>query len=155
MRFLKSLRLQFFPPRIVDPDFGALLYMHIANAPERSYWECEWRFPATGEVVSIGIPGDETGPDAEGRRFFLSLPERHEKILGACRPGLQEVFAHWLDRELPADLSTELVLSGFGLEDPHASPLEWEVGFETTGETWLSITIPFVGERAQQPIVDT
>lgn len=155
MRFLRSLRLQFFPPRLVDPDFGALLYMHVPNAPERSYWECEWRFPATGEVVSIGIPGDENGPGAEGRRFFLALPARYAEILSACRPLLRETFAHWLDRELPDDLSTELVLSGFGLEDPHASPLEWEVSFETTGEKWLSITIPFVGERPQRPVVDT
>jgi hypothetical protein len=31
----------------------------------------------------------------------------------------------------------------------------WDVGFETTGEKWLGITIPFVGDRPQDPVVDT
>src|SRR5258705_93349 len=69
--FLHSLKLQFAPPKINDPDFGPLLYMYISNHPERSYWECEWLFPKTETDISISLPGDESGPTKEARIFYL------------------------------------------------------------------------------------
>ena len=76
MGILHNLKLRFSPPRINDPDFGSLLFMFISNAPERSYWECEWIFPKTGTVISIDLPGTEAGPMPEARQFHLNLPER-------------------------------------------------------------------------------
>ena len=43
----------------------------------------------------------------------------------------------------------------FGVEDPAATPREWDISFETTGSKWLGITIPFVGDKPQDPVVDT
>jgi hypothetical protein len=155
MSFLQRLRLRFSPPTLVDPDFGDLLFMYIANAPERSYWECEWTFPKTGDVVSIGLPGTAAGPFPESRAFFLAIPSRFEAILETVRPKLSEVFRTCLDRDIPEDLFSELKLAGFGLEDPKATPVEWDIAFETTGEKWLGITVPFIGDSAQDPAVDT
>jgi hypothetical protein len=155
MSFLQRLKLRFSPPRLTDPDFGDLLFMYIPNAPERSYWECEWNFPKTGDVVSIGLPGPEAGPLPESRAFFLALPDRFESILEAVRPKLSQVFRNSLSRDLPEDLFSELKLAGFGLEDPRATSVAWDIAFETTGEKWLGITVPFVGNVAQEPTVDT
>ena len=155
MGFLKRLKLQFSPPRLADPDFGELLFMYIPNSPERSYWECEWKFPSTGDVVSIALPGNESGPFPESRAFFLTLPGRFESILEAVRPQLSEVFRRHLDRELPDTLFSDLKLAGFGLEDPTQTPVEWDIAFETKGEKWLGIAIPFVGNTAQTATVDT
>jgi len=130
--------------------------MFIPNDPARSYWECEWRFPNTGTEVSIGLPGNESGPSPEARKFFLSLPGRFDQILAAARPRLQEVFREWLQQELPADIFTVVKLAGFGLEDPMAEPVEWDISFETIGERkWLGIIVPFLGEEAQKATVDT
>jgi hypothetical protein len=155
MRFLQRLKLRFSPPRLVDPDFGEILFMYIPNAPERSYWECEWRFPKTGDVVSIALPGTESGPLPESRIFFLALSARFESILAAVRPKLSQVFRSYLDRDLPDNLFSELRLAGFSLENPKASPVAWDIAFETTGERWLGIAVPFVGDCAQEPTVDT
>ena len=46
----------------MDPDFGRLLYMHIAPDPAKSYWEAEWLFPPTGTRIAIGLPGTKEGP---------------------------------------------------------------------------------------------
>jgi hypothetical protein len=129
--------------------------MFIPNAPERSYWECEWRFPNTGSVVSVGLPGSEDGPTADSRRFYLGLPERFDRIMAAARPKLEQVFMTWLQQELPEDILSVVKLTGFGVEDPRAQPIEWDVAFETTGDKWLGITIPFVGEEPQEAVVDT
>lgn len=155
MSFLHNLKLRFSPPRITDPDFGNLLFMFIPNDPEQSYWECEWTFPKTGTVISIGLSGDESGPRPEARQFYLSLPGRFEQILECARPRLEEVFRAWLDEDLPKDIFTVVKLAGFGLEDAKTKPVEWDISFETTGEKWLGINIPFVGDMAQQAVVDT
>ena len=155
MALLHNLKHRFRPPRITDPDFGSLLFMFIANAPERSYWECEWTFPKTGTVISIGLPGGENGPLSEARQFYLSLPGRFEKILEAARPQLADVFRTCLQQDLPQDIFAVAKLAGFGLEDPNARPIEWDISFETTGEKWLGIVIPFVGDTVQQAVVDT
>ena len=155
MSVLHNLKLRFSPPKITDPDFGSLLFMFIPNAPENSYWECEWTFPKTGRVITITLPGGEDGPTQEARRFFLSLPGRFEQILASARPQLQDVFRTWLQRDLPQDIFTVVELGGFGIEDPKAQPVEWGIEFETTGEKWLGITIPFVGDTAQKAVVDT
>lgn len=155
MSFLQRLKLRFSPPRLTDPDFGELLFMYIPNAPERSYWECEWKFPKTGNIISIGLPGTEAGPSPESRAFFLDLPGRFESILGAVRPKLSQVFRSYLDEDLPEDLFSAVKLAGFGLDDAKAAPVHWDIAFETTGDKWLGITVPFIGEFAQEPTVDT
>ena len=155
MAFLHNLRLWLFPPRMTDPDFGSLLFMHISKQPERSYWECEWPFPNTTTIVAITLQGGESGPMPEARHFYLSLPERYEQILVACRPRLEQVFDHWLHERLPQDIFTVVKLSGFGLADPKERPVRWDIGFETTGDKWLGITIPFVGDTAMEATVDT
>jgi hypothetical protein len=155
MGILKNLKLRFSPPRITDADFGSLLFMFIPNAPERSYWECEWKFPTTGTEISIGVPGGESGPLPVARQFYLSLPGRFEQILAAARPQLQEVFRTWLQQDLPQDIFTVVKLAGFGLDDARAQPVQWDISFETTGDKWLGIIIPFVGDTAQKATVDT
>ena len=57
--------------------------------------------------------------------------------------------------DLPADMFSELKLTGFSVDDPKARPIQWCVWFETTGEKWLGITIPFVEEAAGEAEVDT
>jgi hypothetical protein len=155
MGLLHRLRLRFSPPRITDPDFGNLLFMYIPNAPERSYWEGEWLFPKTKSAISIGLPGGESGPLPEARQFYLDLPGRFEEVLSAARPKLAEVFRSWLHQELPEDIFTVVKLAGFDVEDPKAQPLEWDISFETTGEKWLGIVIPFRGDTPQEAVVDT
>lgn len=155
MNILHNLKLRFLPPRITDPDFGILLFMFIPNAPERSYWEGEWTFPETGTVISIGLPGGEHGPSPEARQFYLSLPGRFEQILAAARPRLEQEFKTWLQKDLPQDIFSVVKLSGFGLEDVKVQPIKWDISFETTGEKWLGITIPFLGDIAHEAVVDT
>ena len=53
------------------------------------------------------------------------------------------------------DIFSELKLTGFDVDDPKGHPLHWRVWLETTGEKWLGITIPFVGEAAGKVEVDT
>ena len=155
MSILHNLRLRLSPPRISDPDFGSLLFMFIPNAPERSYWECEWTFPKTGTVISIGLAGKETGLLPESRQFYLGLPERFEQILAGARPKLAQVFKTWLQQDLPQDIFSVVKLAGIGLEDATTQPVKWGISFETTGEKWLGITVPFVGDTAQDAVVDT
>jgi len=68
---------------------------------------------------------------------------------------LEEIFMTWLEQKLPEDIFTVLKLAGFGLEDAMAQPVHWEVSFETTGDKWLGIIIPFIGDAAQEAVVDT
>src|SRR5438876_7607402 len=112
-----------------DPDFGPLLFMPISKHPERSYWECEWKFPPTGEKVFISLRGIESGPAPDVRKFYLSLPGRFPEILAVCRPGLEQVFNEWLNRRLPAEMFSDLKLSGFGVEVPFIQPIHWDVSF--------------------------
>lgn len=155
MSILHNLKMWFSPPRIIDPDFGSLLFMFVWRVPEGSYWEGEWKFPKTGTEISISLPGDESGPSPEARQFYLSLPRRFDQILAAARPRLQEVFREWLGQDLPQDIFTGVKLAGFGVEDAKQEPVHWDISFETIGDKWLGIIIPFVGERAQKATVDT
>jgi hypothetical protein len=155
MKIFKSLTLRFRPPKINDPDFGQLTFMYIPNRPERSYWEGEWMFPRTSTRVSIALDGDESGPKPEAREWHLELPARFQKILELARPELAKAFKTWLQEELPNDIFTVVKLSGFGVENPEANPVEWDISFETTGAKWLGITIPFVGDKAREAVVDT
>jgi hypothetical protein len=156
MGFIDRLLSPFKPPERMDPDFGRLLYMHIARDPAKSYWEAEWLFPPTGTRIAIGLPGTkEGGPLPEARVFYLATVPRFAEILARVRPALDRVFTRWLSRPLPADLWSELKLAGIGLEDPRTTPMEWDVSFETTGTKWLGITVPFVGEEPGDAVVDT
>lgn len=140
---------------MTDPDFGNLTFMHTEKHPERSYWECEWKFPPTETVVGITLHGGESGPDNDARQFYLGLPARFDSILSACRPKLEQVLRDWRDGRVPQDVFAAVKLTGFGLEDPHEKPIRWDVAFETTDDDWLGITIPFVGDTPQEPDVDT
>jgi hypothetical protein len=155
MHPFKSLKLQLRPPKIDDPDFGRLSFIYISNHPERSYWEAVWTFPPTGMPVAIGLDGDESGPRPDSREWYLSLPSRFDRIVQLATPELAKVFPLWLKQELPDDIFTVVKLSGFGVEDPRAEPVSWDVSFETTGDTWLGISIPFTGDEAGKAVVDS
>jgi hypothetical protein len=152
---IERLKLWLKPPRLHDPDFGLLRFMYISNAPEKSYWEADWKFPPLGYDVSIGLPGDQAGPTAEARAFFLSRVTEFERILGLVRPQLDAVFRQWLSRPLGEDMWAFLKLGGFNVENPARTPVEWSVSFETVGERWLGITVPLIGDEAQAAEVDT
>lgn len=151
MRVWQRLR----PRRIEDPDFGTLTYIAIPRYPQRSYWEAEWVFPPSGTSVSIALGGDETGPSAAVREWHLALPGRFERIRDLARPVVAEVLDAWLDSERPDDVLDAVTLTGFGVEDPGVRPVRWDVSFETRGDRWLSITIPFTDEAAGDPVIDT
>ena len=155
MAFLHNMKLWLSPPKIVDPDFGTLVFMHIGKHPERSYWEGERRMPESDHSVEISLRGGEHGPSEDSRRFYLNLPDRIEQIIELCRPSLDKVFREWLNRDMPDDILSELKLTGFDVDDPNEHPLRWSVWFETNGEKWLGITIPFVGDAAGDAEVDT
>jgi len=155
MGFLHNLKLKFAPPTIIDPDFGKLRFMYIPPYPERSYWECEWTFPGTENVVSIGLPGTDAGPLPEARDFYLGLPERIKSIIDMVQPQLGYECQHWLGQELPENLETVFRLSGFDLQNPLAEPLEWSVSFESIGEKWISVTVPFENDKPGDAVVDT
>jgi hypothetical protein len=155
MGFLHNLKVRLSPQRMTDPDFGQLTFIRIDKRPERSYWEGEWTFPATHTTVDITLPGGETGPNPEARQFYLTLPSRFDNVLKACRPRLEQVFRDWRNQQLPQDIFTLVKLTGFGVENPQEQPIQWDVGFETTDDDWLGITIPFVGDTAMEPVVDT
>jgi len=155
MGFLHKLKLRFSPPRIDDPDFGNLLFMYIPNAPERSYWEALWKFPPTGTLISIALPGDEHGPRPEARDFYLGLPARFGTVLEAARPSLQTVFRELLGHALPQEIFTVLELAGIDITDLNAQPLNWDIAFEATGDKWLGIVVPFVGDVPGEATVDT
>jgi hypothetical protein len=155
MGFLHKLKLRLSPPKLHDPDLGELTFMYISNAPEKSYWEAEWLFPPTGTRVSIGLPGPDSGPLPEARSFYLALPERFPAFLALARPALDQVFRDWYARPISSDIWRDVKLAGFGLEDPRAHPIEWDVSFEATGKKWLGIIIPFQDEKPGAPVVDT
>jgi hypothetical protein len=155
MGFLTNLKFWLSPPKMTDPDFGKLTFMHIGKHPERSYWECEWMFPPTGSAVGITLRGGVSGPDSDARQFYLDVAARFDSIMTACRPKLEEVFRDWRDGQIPQDVFKAVKLMGIGLENPQEQPIRWDVGFETTDDDWLSITIPFVGNIAKEPLVDT
>ena len=155
MGLLEWLKVKLKPPHLNDPDFGRLTFMHISNAPEKSYWEAEWKFPPLGYHVSIGLPGNRSGPVPAAKLFYLSRIAEFERILELVRPGLDSVFRRWMGRPLAEDIWTDVKLAGFGVDDLTETPLSWDVSFETVGEKWLGITIPMLGDDAQDPVVDT
>jgi len=155
MGFLDNMKLWLSPPKIVDPVFGKLVFMHNEKDPERSYWEGEWNIPESNHSVGISLRGGEQGPREDSRSFYLSLPARIEQVIERCRPPLAKVFRDWLSRGLPDDIFSELKLAGFSVYDPNGHPLRWSVEFETTGEKWLGIAIPFINDAAKDAQVDT
>ncbi|HMH15759.1 MAG TPA: hypothetical protein VK578_21845 [Edaphobacter sp.] len=149
------MKLWLAPPKIVDPVFGKLTFMHISKHPERSYWEGEWKLPGSDYSVEVFLRGGEDGPREDSRNFYVNLPNRIQQILEQCRSPLAKVFREWLNREMPKDIFSELKLASFGVDDPDGRPLLWSVSFETTGEKWLGITIPFVDDVAGDAEIDT
>src|SRR5215469_10172074 len=108
MGFLYNMKLWLSPPKIVDPVFGKLIFMHIEKHPERSYWEGNWKMPKSDHSVGISLRGGEEGPSENSRRFYLNLPDRIEQIIERCRPPLGKVFREWFSRDLPDDIFSEL-----------------------------------------------
>ena len=155
MGLLTELRLRFRPPRRQDPDFGELLYMHIPRDPDRSYWEGEWLFPPTGTRVAITLPGGLEGPQESGRAFCLRLATNFDQIILASTPILDVVFREWIGRPLNPVVWEDVTLAGFGVDDLDTAGTVWDVGFEAKGRKRLGITIPFVGDQPQDPVVDT
>jgi hypothetical protein len=94
-------------------------------------------------------------PTEAGRKFYLAIPARFEEILRTVQPILDRVFRESLGRPLDSNLWRDVKLAGFGVEDPDVAPLSWDIAFETTGEKWLGITIPFVGNEPQEAVIDT
>jgi hypothetical protein len=150
--FFERLRSFFSPPRLEDPDFGTLLQM-FPNKPQ-SYWEAEWLFPPVGYRISIALDGDGRGPAEEVRAFYLSRVAEFEAIIREARPQLEKVAVDWLGRPLAENLWDDVKLAGFGIEDLKQVPPAWDVSFETTGKRWLGITVPMIGDRAQEAQVD-
>ena len=46
----------------------------------------------------------------------------------------------------------DVTLAGFGVEGPVAVPTRWDIAFETVGQKWLGITIPFIADEPQEPV---
>ena len=155
MNLFANLYALWSPPRLHDPAFGDLVFIRIPEHPECSYWECEWSFPVTGTRFTVVIPGSEKGLDPDAREFFLTLPDRFEFITTQCRAPLQVVWREWFETDLPSDLFSVLSLAGIGINSLDASAVEWEVSFETTGDKWLGITVPFIGDQPQEATVET
>ena len=155
MGILRNIRLRFSPPRLQDPEFGPMRFMFIPHAPARSYWEAEWRFPPTNTDISIGVGGDENGPRADARAFYLALPAQFEQLMARVRPALDKVFQQWYSRPMANDLWQDVKLAGFGVDDLDAKPPKWDVSFEAIGEKWLGITVPIDGDRVLDAVVDT
>jgi hypothetical protein len=156
MGFWENLKRRLSPPRMLDPDFGPLLFMYIPNAPERSYWEADdWLFRPTQTRIGIALPGPKEGPLQEGRQFYLQLVDRFDNIMEHVRPELDRVAREWLGRPLATDLWADFKLAGFDVEEPSANLVEWTVSFEATGETWLGVTIPFLDNDVRPAVVDT
>ena len=59
-----------------------------------------------------------------------------------------------LGEPLPQDIFTTLKLTGFGVKDPYEQPVRWDISFETTGDKYLGVLIPFIGNTAMEPEVD-
>jgi hypothetical protein len=68
---------------------------------------------------------------------------------------LAKAWRVWYEAELPEDIFDCLRLSSFQVEDPDARPLRWDVMFETTGEKWLAMSIPFIDDVPQKAVVDS
>jgi hypothetical protein len=101
------------------------------------------------------LPGTLDGPSDQARQFYRDLSEHFERHLTHALPHLDRAFHEWLDRHLQADLWKDVRLSGFDVQDPSATPTAWDMMFETIGNKWLAITIPFVGDVPQDGVVDT
>ena len=153
--FFHKLKLQFSPIRIADPDFGDMTFMFVLKAPEKSYWEGKWTMPKTGETIEVFLSGDQTGPYQGTRQKVFELPDRVDHIMKAARPILERVFKSHLSQVLPDDIFAAVKLTSFGVDDPKHVPITWDVSFEATGKRWVNISIPFVGDVAQEPEVTT
>lgn len=155
MALLKELRLRLHPPALQDAHVGRLVYMYTPRDPSRSYWEGEWVFPPSQTKVAIILPGSIAGPSDAGRAFYLTLPARFDQLMPHVRPVLDRVFREWVNRSVNVEVWQDVTLGGFSVEDRGVAPTTWEVTFETVGERWLGITIPFVGDQPQEPVVDS
>jgi len=79
MSLLKTLKYWLTPLKMTDLDFGTLTFIYVSQNPERSYWECEWRFPSTGTVVLITLDGDESLRTGRGDSVFTIFVIRWQR----------------------------------------------------------------------------
>lgn len=140
---------------IEDPLFGTLSFISMPNTAHLAYWSCEWLFPPTGNVITIALPGDYSGPFEESRQFYIDLAARFHRVLLIVKPKLSAAVRAWFDIDLPKDPFSMLNLAGFDLDNPRAFPLRWEISFSTKPHLkWRYITIPFEADIPQEAIVD-
>jgi hypothetical protein len=157
MSLVKSLRMLFFPPKIVDPVFGKMRFMYISSNPTRSYWECEdWLFPPTNSRIGLSLDGGEDGPKEEFRQFYLNLVPRFESLVRIARPSIEKGYAQFVEKRLPEDLFEALRFTAFHIEKMDGKNTEWNMMFETRSDDyWYAFTIPFVGDTPGEAIVDS
>ncbi|MGV3772248.1 MAG: hypothetical protein ACO1QB_05055 [Verrucomicrobiales bacterium] len=152
MNILEKLKKLWSPPifndqDFVDPDFGTFYF-------QDDYWECEWKFPPTGEVIFVPLAGDENGPFPHVREIYLTLPDRIGKYMEMARQPLEAAFQR-LQRKIPEDVYSELKFVGWEALDLQLEPERWKISFETTKDRWYGISIPFNKGVALEPEIDS
>ena len=121
----------------------------------KSYWECECVFPPTATPISVVLPGDESGPFAEARAIYLAVIEEFDELVARALPAIGKAYREWTGRALSENVRDDLELSGLAIDSPFADGLSrWQVTFETVGEQWIGITIPFIDGIPQEAVVD-
>ncbi len=138
-----------------DPVFGRLSYCEVGGHPTRSFWSGDdYYFSPTETTIPVTIRGGVDGPLPAEREFHLRMEERFEGIMEIVEPIIDQVFQDRLGRPLGKHIWDEIQFFGFDAEDALGQPPKWGVDFVSTGEeNWLEITVSFVGEEVQPPIV--
>ena len=144
-------------PQVSDPDFGRMTFWRNAKEPERSFWEGLWSHPTVEEPLYVALPGPFAGPFPEARQFALQLASsaRLAAVLQTARSRIEPVFLEWTGRELSADMDDDLNFVGIALEGLGTSPMRWELSFEVLGDEMVFISVPMLGDVAQEAYVET
>jgi hypothetical protein len=143
--------------KMQDPDFGEMVFMEIAEHPERSYWEGEWHYPPTATQIGVFIPGDASGLRSEARAFILQKQHEWDKIVSAVLPVLSPKYTEWTERVLAPGILSDLDLAPISVKLPVVSPITWEISFETreNEEKWRFSNIGMKDWAVEYVAVDT
>jgi len=154
---LSKLFGKFEDIKMQDPDFGEMTFMEVAEHPERSYWEGEWRYPPTGTRIGVFIPGDASGLMGEARAFIMQKQHEWDKIISAVFPKLFPEYTEWAKRALSADILSDLDLASISVELPIVLPITWEISFETKEEEekWRYFNVGMKDWTVEYVSVDT